>query len=149
MAIAPKCFPDAPRFWPLPLPSMTDREGSVIGEPWLRGSQDERDRGRRGTQGLRGGEDTKHASLVSPSLAFSGSVPLPPLAWAKEKRILTWCSWALSSGDVRCCQKKRLIKSKFLMGGRLMERHPLLTALSGNQAPDREKSLTITKEIGN
>ena len=30
-----------------------------------------------------------------------------------------------------------------------MKRHPLLTALSGNQAPDREKSLTITKEIGN
>ena len=86
VAIAPKCFPDAPRFWPLPLPSITDREGSVIREPWLRGSQDEQHRGRRGTQRLRGGEDKKRTSLVSPSLAFSGSVPLPPPAWAEERQ---------------------------------------------------------------
>lgn len=31
VAIAPKCFPDAPRFWPLPLPSMTDREAVSSG----------------------------------------------------------------------------------------------------------------------
>lgn len=38
MAVTPKSFPDAPRFWTLPLPSITNRKGSVIREPWLQGS---------------------------------------------------------------------------------------------------------------
>lgn len=40
VAVTPKCFPDAPRFWPLPLPSITKREGRVTREPWLRGRED-------------------------------------------------------------------------------------------------------------
>lgn len=38
MAVAPKCFPDAPGFWPFPLPSITNREGSVTREPQFQGS---------------------------------------------------------------------------------------------------------------
>lgn len=63
MAVAPKCFPDAPRFWPLPLPSITNRKGSVIREPWpcpeeagarVREGQvlAPRTSGRRGTHGM-------------------------------------------------------------------------------------------------
>lgn len=83
-------------------------------------------------------EGHKRASLVSPSLAFSGSVPLPPLAWAKE----TDTYLVLMGFEFLRCKvlSERLIRVQFLMGGRLMKRHPLLTALSGNQAPDREKS---------
>lgn len=33
MAVAPKCFPDAPGFWPLPLPSITNRKGGAVREP--------------------------------------------------------------------------------------------------------------------
>lgn len=59
MAVAPKCFPDASRFWTLPLPSITNRKGRVIREPQLQGGKNgERGQtwhpgtcGRRGTQG--------------------------------------------------------------------------------------------------
>lgn len=106
MAVTPKCFPDAPWFWSLSLPSIANKKGNVTRESWammklgqVRGADD-------GTQGLLEGEDV----LSSVSLL---SVSQPPPSWAKEKCILTWWSWALCSQDARCCQEKCWLSESF------------------------------------
>lgn len=62
--------------------------------------------------------DTQQALSFAFSMSLSPATP----TWVQERWILTWQSWALSSQDVRCCQEKCLIKRKFLMGERFMER---------------------------
>lgn len=59
VAIAPKRFPDAPRFWPLPLPSMTNRERAVSsGSPGSEEAKMSETEAGVGIQGLREGEDS-------------------------------------------------------------------------------------------
>lgn len=108
MAIASKCFPDAPRFWTLPLPSITNREGRVIREPQLQGGQD---RGRGAGVTPRDLWQERHVEhLLSCSRFLPVPVPLPPPTRAKEKWILTCESWALRSQHVSCCQKSVRIR---------------------------------------
>lgn len=81
MAVTPKCFPDAPRFWPLPLPSITNRKGNVIREPSPRGSCDKWERGRcwhPKTSGRRGTHSTFSPWPHLPSLSLCLCSPATP-----------------------------------------------------------------------
>lgn len=84
VAIAPKCFPDAPRFWPLPLPSMTDREAvssGSLGSKEARMSETEAGVGPRDS-----GEERIQSAPLSFHLPWLSLGPSPCHPWPGQRR---------------------------------------------------------------